>query len=451
MGVDKKIQMNEFNGADYDKLYPKTTFDMVVSDTSENPTTLSQAIDGVVGDIKLTARESIGDDWAKCDGFAINHNKSSQSALWSAMGDMNDGGFGKITNTQYTMANPIFVSHPGRTIFYKNSTIANNYDIGVLSEDGTFTEFTSRSFTSTTGNLLGFTMADANTYIACFITTGSGTNAVFYSSVDLITWVQAGTVKISDSGYTPTGIKFFAKDNVGYRILFVTSNSTLVAEISSSYSLIDEVYTLSYTNTTIVYFGDIFAWIAGGSTKYIHYAKAGSNTMKSKSLPDGFYGELCQMGNSTTYFTIPYASGSEAFSGIYKLIFSEDYSSVNIAVGASISTIKPGTEYFAYCGEDENNNRIVQFANNSAPYDVWQSRISQESDMTVSDNYIGWERVSAASIKSIFGTPSCIGMVIGPQGEMSLSNIDGTYISASYIKAAPNIQNDDYNAFIKIS
>lgn len=451
MAVNKKIQMNEFNGADYDKLYPKTTFDMVVSDTSENPTTLQEALDSSwgVGDIKYSVKSSLGDDWVLCDGSVVNYNNVSQKSLYSVL--QSTGAFVKVADKRYTGVCPVFMFHPGRTIFYKLSTDNYNYDIGLVTEDGTYTEVTTTGFTASTGKLVGFTMADDSTYVACFIKGSPGTGAYFYTSTNLMTWNQVGSVSIDGNIYDLGSYGFFTRDQVGYRLLCSLQSESnddaghWGAEISTDYALIGEVYRFSYTNVgyTARYFGDVC--IVYGSNSLL-YTTPGSNTYKSLSLSN-MTGTFCKMGLTTTYFSVPYVVGSSSNQNIIKLTFAADYSSVTSS-SVAVSTIKSGLSNVVYCSEDATGTRIVQFADSSN--NIWQAEIASTADMTVAANYTNWKQVS----KSIPGSTSAsnaIGIVMGPNMEQYQDNDSGTYMSASYIKPVPNIQNDDYNAFIKIS
>lgn len=452
MGVDKKIQMNEFNGTDYDSLYPKTTFDMVISDTSDNPTTLQEALDSSwgVGDIKYSVKSSLGDGWALCDGSGVNYNNASQRPLYSIL--QSTGAFVKVANKRYTGVCPVFMFHPGRTIFYKLSSDNHNYDIGLVTEDCTYTEATTTGFTASTGKLVGITMADDSTYVACFIKGSPGTKAYFYASTNLITWTQVGNVTLDSSIYDLGSYGFFTRDKVGYRLVYSLQDSGTDdygywgAEISTDYTLIGGVYQFTSANISygVMYTGDVF--IVYGNNKLL-YTTPGSNTYKQISLYN-FANRFCQIGNTTTYTSVPYVVGASSSSNsIVKLTFAADYSSVTSS-SVAVSTIKSGLSYMVYCSADVTGTRIVQFADSSN--NIWQAEIASTADMTVAANYTNWKQVSK-SIPGSISASSSLGIVMGPNMEQYQANSSGTYMSASYIKATPNIQNDDYNAFIKIS
>ena len=451
MGVDKKIQMNEFNGTDYDRLYPKTTFDMVVSDTSDNPTTLQEALDSSwgVGDIKYSVKSSLGDNWTLCDGSGVNYNNASQKTVYSIL--QSTGAFVKVADKRYTGVCPVFMFHPGRTIFYKLSSDNYNYDIGLVTEDGTYTEATTTGFTASTGKLVGFTMADDSTYVACFIRS-PGTQAYFYTSTDLIAWTQVGNVTLDSAIYDLGSYGFFTRDKVGYRLVYSLQDSSTDdygywgAEISSDYTLIGGAYQFTSTNRSyrVRYAGDVF--IVYGDNKLL-YTTPGSNTYKTLSLSN-FTNVFCRIGNTTVYTSVPYVVGASSSSNsIVKLTFAADYSSVTSS-SVAVSTIKSGLSYMVYCSADVTGTRIVQFADSSN--NIWQAEIASTADMTVAANYANWKQVSK-SIPGSISASSSLGIVMGPNMEQYQANSSGTYMSASYIKVIPNIQNDDYNAFIKIS
>lgn len=450
MGVDKKILMNEFNGTDYDSLYPKTTFDMVVSDTSDNPTTLQEALDSSwgVGDIKYSVKSSLGDGWALCDGSEVNYNNASQRPLYSIL--QSTGAFVKVADKQYRGVCPIFMFHPGRTIFYKLSSDNYNYDIGLVTEDDTYTEVTTTGFTSQTGGLVGFTMKDDTTYVACFINS-PGTYAYFYESTNLINWSQVGSVRIDGNIYDLGSFGFFARDSIGYRLIFTLQNDSTNdngcwgVEVSTDYALIGSVYQFSSAYVYKPrYFGEVC--IVYGHNE-IKYAVPGSNVYKTLSLSN-FTDVFCQIGNSTVYTSVPYVVGASSSSAsIIKLTFAADYSSVTTS-SVAVSTIKSGLSYMVYCSADATGTRIVQFADSSN--NIWQAEIASTADMTVAANYTNWKQVSQ-SIPGSISASSALGIVMGPNMEQYQANSGGIYMSASYIKATPNIQSDDYNVFIKTS
>lgn len=450
MAVNKKIQMNEFNGADYDKLYPKTTFDMVVSDTSDNPTTLQEALDSSwgVGDIKYSVKSSLGDDWTLCDGSGVNYNNASQKPVYSIL--QSTGAFVKVADKRYTGVCPVFMFHPGRTIFYKLSSDNHNYDIGLVTEDGTYTEITTTGFTSQSGGLVGITMKDDTTYVACFINS-PGTYAYFYESTNLINWSNVGSARFTGEIYNLSS-GFFTRDSIGYRVLVDLKDrqddaivGTWSVAVSNDYELIGSSYQMSTTSYySLKYCGEVFVVL--GNNKLL-YTTPGSNTYKTLSLSD-FVNVLCQIGNTTVYTSVPYVVGASSSSdSIVKLTFAADYSSVTTS-SVAVSTIKSGLSYMVYCSADANGTRIVQFADSSN--NIWQAEIASTADMTVAANYTNWKQVSK-SIPGSISASSAIGVVMGPNMEQYQANDSGTYMSASYIKVVPNIQTDDYNAFIKIS
>ena len=67
MATNKNIQMSEFNGVDYDILYPQTTTQQIKDFANE---TSKKAFK--IGDVLCTARTDLGENWALCNGDTID-------------------------------------------------------------------------------------------------------------------------------------------------------------------------------------------------------------------------------------------------------------------------------------------------------------------------------------------------------------------------------------------
>lgn len=90
MSTTKNITMKQFNGIDYDTIYPKNTSQQVLLNDSDlanslgltntDPTVndalgaVDSKAEGEVGDVKITARTDLGEDWVLCNGQCLGTN-----------------------------------------------------------------------------------------------------------------------------------------------------------------------------------------------------------------------------------------------------------------------------------------------------------------------------------------------------------------------------------------
>lgn len=87
MAEDKLITMKEYNGTDYDDLYPETTSAQALLDQQaqtitnlESGKTVNDALEDItqnggsfqVGDVIVTSRTDLGDKWLLCNGASVN-------------------------------------------------------------------------------------------------------------------------------------------------------------------------------------------------------------------------------------------------------------------------------------------------------------------------------------------------------------------------------------------
>ena len=245
MAEKKNFIIENYNGTDYDTLYPETNSGQVLLDTVaqastnlSSGSTLDDALNGItkdgggfqVGDTLTTARKNLGDKWLLCNGSHVLTESypelgelfDSNEFDWVAMGDSGKTILNFVTNADST-----------------NEKFLISTDDGVYFGDNLVN---SASWTK----LFTYTNADVyylnNTWIVI-----SGTNWKYYSGNEVTADNFANIFVPSSTRYTFNDIaysggkyyilsKYTKNDNTKKDVLIYTDLAVIPATVDTNYS-----------------------------------------------------------------------------------------------------------------------------------------------------------------------------------------------------------------------
>lgn len=239
MAEKKNITIKEYNGTDYDTLYPETNSGQVLLDSSgqnilhlSSGSTVNDGFNSItyggggftIGDVIVTARNNMGDNWLLCNGAIVDGNQ--YPILKNLLKPAPSVSTGKAIGTANAIYKP---GASGEIIYRTGPTVgiqSHNFNTGVDSIEA-----------SSVQESLAFAYVPTkNSYARATYTfqTSSGNNTIVYSGSSLSSMSTSTTIALgSVVGIYPIDDKIF------YLVYeFGSSNHqevTLVSDVTDSF------------------------------------------------------------------------------------------------------------------------------------------------------------------------------------------------------------------------
>ena len=379
MAEKKNFTIENYNGTDYDTLYPETNSGQVLLDAQAqrifnlpSGDTLNNAFNHIaygggsyaIGDVLVTARNNLGDNWLLCNGAIVDGTKYPilKNLLKSAPTVATGKAIG-VANARYK---------PGKAgeIIYKTSA-----DTGIKSYNfDTSTEATEGDKVTTS---FAFAyLPTKNLYVrARYVsqTNVGGTNTALYSGTDLSNMAELTKIE----GATLAGI-YPIEDKIFYLVQKYYPHDdkqvTWVSDATNSFPSIDTLNLM--IDKSVDSFYDVTNIVKVGNNKYLELiGKKGTSSYSS--IVQFFSDNLTSVFTKTGAWDMAESDGTVAIFGSNKnmehYIVKEDSTNGSISHISLPSSNVFGTSHgFCYIGDNNNLYLSVDHANswNVVAYDL---------------------------------------------------------------------------------
>ena len=394
MAEKKNFTIENFNGTDYDTLYPETNSGQVLLDSSgqnilhlSSGSTVNDGFNSItyggggftIGDVIITARNNMGDNWLLCNGAIVDGNQ------YPILKNLLKPAPSVTTGKAIGIANAIYKpGQSGEIIYRTDSKVgiqSHNFNTGVDSiEANSVQESLAFAYVPTKNSYARATYE--------FQTT-NGVNTIVYSgsslsSMSTSTTINSGTVV----GIYPIDNKIFYLVDV-----FGSSNhqySTLVSDVTDSFpSASGRHLSIDFAPRD---FNSPNNLVKVGNNKYLE--------LVGIKRPTGGYNSIVQFfthtsGNEFTYifekegnWDMAESDGTVAIFGSKKhstyYLVKEDSTSNNIASISLPSSNVFGNSYgFFYVGTD---NKLYQSVDHASTWNVLMNNVDVGDVCSIVEN-----------------------------------------------------------------
>ena len=302
MAEKKNFTIENYNGTDYDTLYPETNSGQVLLDSSgqnilhlSSGSTVNDGFNSIayggggftIGDVIITARNNMGDNWLLCNGAIVDGNQ------YPILKNLLKPAPSVTTGKAIGIANAIYKPGQSGEIIYKTGLNA-----GIQSHNFN-TDIDSIEASSVESSIAFAYVPTKNSYARATFSSQDMTshNTVVYSGSSLSSMSTSTTIKSS------TVVGIYPIDNKIFYLVYkynisLLSPVTLVSDVTDSFPSISGMQlSISLAPTT---FNDTTNIVKVGNNKYLELV----------------VGETTSTGHSSVVQFFTYTSGS-AFTSIF--------------------------------------------------------------------------------------------------------------------------------------
>ena len=394
MAEKKNITIKEYNGTDYDTLYPETNSGQVLLDSSgqnilhlSSGSTVNDGFNSItyggggftIGDVIVTARNNMGDNWLLCNGAIVDGNQ--YPILKNLLKPAPSVSTGKAIGTANAIYKP---GASGEIIYRTGPTVgiqSHNFNTGVDSIEA-----------SSVQESLAFAYVPTkNSYARATYTfqTSSGNNTIVYSGSSLSSMSTSTTIALgSVVGIYPIDDKIF------YLVYeFGSSNHqevTLVSDVTDSFpSASSRRLTINLAPRDLNSPNNL---VKVGNNKYLEFVGINNQFSGYNSIVQFF---THTSGSEFTYifkkegnWDMTESDGTVAIFGSKKhstyYLVKEDSTSDNIASISLPSSNVFGNSYgFFYVGTD---NKLYQSVDHASTWDVLMNNVNVGDVCSIVEN-----------------------------------------------------------------
>lgn len=393
MAEKKNFTIENYNGTDYDTLYPSTNSGQVLLDSSgqnilhlSSGSTINDGFNSIayggggftIGDVIITARNNMGDNWLLCNGAIVDGNQ------YPILKNLLKPAPSVTTGKAIGIANAIYKPGQSGEIIYRT-----NFTVGIQSHNFD-TDIDSIEASSVESSFAFAYVPTKNSYARATYKQQSdpGYDTVVYSGSSLSSMSTSTTIDSSTVvGIYPIDNKIFYlvyQHNVGLR-----SGVTFVSDVTDSFPSRSDIQLI--INVALRYFNDPNNLVKVGNNKYLELVGTAIST-GYKSIVQFFThtsgNEFTSIFKKEGNWDMAESDGTVAIFGSRKnstyYLVKEDSTGDNIASISLPSSNIFGNSYgFFYVGTD---NKLYQSVDHASTWNVLLNNVDVGDVCSIVEN-----------------------------------------------------------------
>ena len=393
MAEKKNFTIENYNGTDYDTLYPETNSGQVLLDSSgqnilhlSSGSTINDGFNSIayggggftIGDVIITARNNMGDNWLLCNGAIVDGNQ------YPILKNLLKPAPSVTTGKAIGIANAIYKPGQSGEIIYRTGD-----SVGIQSHNFN-TDIDSIEASSVEKSIAFAYVPTKNSYARATYKRQSsgGFNTVVYSGSNLSSMSTSTTINLG----TVVGI-YPIDDKIFYLVYqyneAISSKVTLVSDVTDSFPSRSGIQlSVSFANTR---FGEPNNLVKVGNNKYLELV--GETSSLSYNSIVQFFTDTSGSAFTSIFkkegnWDMAESDGTVAIFGSRKYnsyyLVKEDSTKDNIASISLPSSNIFGNSYgFFYVGTD---NKLYQSVNHASTWNVLLNNVDVGDVCSIVEN-----------------------------------------------------------------
>ena len=393
MAEKKNFTIENYNGTDYDTLYPETNSGQVLLDSSgqnilhlSSGSTLNDGFNSIayggggftIGDVIITARNNMGDNWLLCNGAIVDGNQ------YPILKNLLKPAPSVTTGKAIGIANAIYKPGQSGEIIYRTGS-----NVGIQSHNFN-TDIDSIEASSVEDSLAFAYVPTKNSYArATYLRqSSSGTNTVVYSGSSLSSMSTSTTIDLS------TVVGIYPIDNKIFYLVYqyseaLSSKVTLVSDVTDSFPSRSGIQlSVSFAPTK---FNEPNNLVKVGNNKYLELVGEQAATHYNSIVQFFTYtsgSAFTRIFKKEGNWDMAESDGTVAIFGSRKFntyhLVKEDSTSDNIASISLPSSNVFGNSYgFFYVGTD---NKLYQSVDHASTWNVLMNNVDVGDVCSIVEN-----------------------------------------------------------------